>query len=73
MNDTDPMVILTNFGLTYLKNQWGENVNKNGKKNEDKVKPKPDETVTQVKHADVQRFDNRLINLLLPYYTSPEK
>ena len=76
MNKTDQCVILTTAGVSYLKEKWGEVVNKNGMK----IGPKSflhvishKKNTSAPKHADLQRFDNRLYNLVVPFYTLPER
>ena len=77
MNKTDQCVILTTAGVSYLKEKCGEVVNKNGMKI---VDPKSflhvishTKNASAFKNADIQRFDNRLFNLVVPFYTLPER
>ena len=66
-----PMVILTKSGVSYLKEKWGRSVNKNGERSNNKEN-QPTTTSTEG-HADAQRIDNDLINLILPFFTDPER
>ena len=77
-NKTDTMLVLTPTGVNYLKEQWGINVNKNGEKR------KRGETLTErdkilqssslsVKNGDLQKFNNRILDLVDLYFTIPEK
>ena len=66
----DPLVILTKRGIAYLDKQWSKQVNKNGKKVHGKSS-----RVLEIpeRQANVQRLDNRIINLVLPFYKAPDR
>lgn len=68
----DPLVILTKSGVEYLQKQWGKSVNKNGKRC---PPPNSDDARQQIpgRRGEAQRYDNTLFNLILPYYTAPER
>ena len=65
----DQMLTLTREGIIYLKESCGVNVNTNGEKRQD---GNPFTPISTSRHKDAQRYDNRLINLLLTYYTEPK-
>ena len=67
----DPMVILTKSGVTYLKEKLGVSVDKNGTKRTNKENQTPKTSAKH--HAEAQRLDNHLINLILPFFTDPER
>ena len=67
----EPLVILTKSGVSYLKQQWGKTVNKNGKKCKNAENNPPPQTFAR--HADAQRVDNDLLNIVLPFYKDPER
>ena len=66
-----PMVIVAKSGVSYLKEKWGRSVNKNGERSNNKEN-QPTTSSTE-RHADAQRIDNDLINLILPFFTDPER
>ena len=67
----DPMVILTKSGIGVLREKWGETVNKYGDKSTNAEYPKA--PISRERHADAQRYDNLLLDQLLPFYTPPER
>jgi hypothetical protein len=74
MQKTEPMVILNPSGVLYLKEKWGLNLNKNGEKRmlNETIKESEIHCVAN-KQKEMQRLENRMINLVTTYYTSPEK
>ena len=70
-NKKDPMVTLTKSGVSYLEEKWGISVDKKGEKRNNKGNRTP--TTLSEQHANVQRLDNHLINLILPFFTDPER
>ena len=70
-NKKEPMVILTKSGISILKEKWGKAVNKNGDKSTNAINPKS--TIYLERRGDAQIYDNFLLNLVLPFYTEPER
>ena len=68
-NLKDQMLTLTKDGIIYIKESCGVNVDKNGEKRQD---GNPFTPISKSRHKEAQRYDNRTINLLLPYYTEPK-
>jgi hypothetical protein len=74
LQKTEPLVVLNPSGVSYLKEKWGLNLNKNGEKR--MVHETIKETEKQFlanKQIDMQRLDNRITNLVSLYYSIPEK
>ena len=69
-NLKEPLVTLTKSGIIYLKENVGLNVDKNGVK---RLDPKMFTPISNARHRDAQRFDNRLITLTQPFYNEPKK
>ena len=70
-NKKDPMVTLTKSGVSYLEEKWGISVDKNGEKRTTKGNQTPKTSSEQ--RVDAQILDNHLINLILPFFTDPDR
>ena len=64
------MLTLTKSGVLCLKEKWGISVDKNGEKRINKENQTP---TTPKQHAHAQKLDNHLINLILPFFTAPDR
>ena len=65
----DPLLQLTRNGISFLSEKWSKTVNKNGKtiaKKENELPATP-----PVRHADTQKYDNKLYKIIFPFYTPP--
>ena len=67
----EPMVILTKSGIRILKEKWGIMVNKNGYKSTNAINL--NSTKYLERSGDTQKLDDYLLNLVLPFYTKPER
>ena len=75
---SDHLVYLNPCGVAYLRDVWGKNVNKCGEKRNSKETVKESENHTSASFlaapkGDVQRFDNRIMNLTAGFFSAPEK
>ena len=65
----DPLVILTKRGIAYLDIKCNKKVNKNGKR----IHGVGNVSEIPERRPDAQRLDNKIFNLVLPFYKAPSR
>ena len=68
-SDAEPLLILTKSGVSYLQETWHLIVNKNGLNCAPRIMSTP---VAGEVRKRIQKLDNRIFNIILPFYSRPE-
>ena len=72
-NKIKGMIILNPSGVTLLKDKWGLSVNKNGDKRlKHDTLPQGDKEMIAGRMKDIQKLNNKILNLVLGYYHEPK-